>query len=34
MGKEKLLKLIIEVLKWLVAIISSYLAGVNDLFNF
>ena len=31
---EKKLKFLIEILKWLLAIISSYLAGVNELLNF
>lgn len=31
---DKKLEIILKILKWLVALISSYLAGVNNLLNF
>lgn len=33
MDKVKLLKFVIELLKWLVAILSSYIAGANNLLS-
>lgn len=34
MDKKRIIEIVIEVLKWLVTIIASYTAGLNELFNF
>lgn len=33
MDKKELLKIVLQVLKWFVALLTSYLAGLNQVFN-
>lgn len=33
MDKKDVLKIVLQILKWLVALLTSYIAGVNNLFN-